>query len=437
MKELKNEMICKFDEKYRQNKNNKIIENAIKNVGIKKFCLNNDVIKGTGDFFNIELPKSKIYNQENSGRCWLFAGINLIKNDVAKNLNVNESDFALSANYISFLDKLEKSNTVYNRIIENPNFDFAEEMKHEYLQFGVFEGGYFEYFREIVNKFGLVPENVMPEVMCSRNSQGLMDLLDDKINKDMFKIINAKTRNKNELHIMKEQMLQENYNLLSKCLGELPLTFDFEYKNKEGKIVKLKNISPIEFARKYLTINLNDFVALANVPMYNKEYNKLYRKKYFENVFESGYVEFINSPIEVLKEAALKQLKAGVPVYLGCNVTRMQDKELGIMDANLFNYADTFEIDLPTKREALNIRNLGFQHVMLITGAHVEDDKIIRWKIEDSHGDKTHKNGYYIMNDNFFDSFVLEVVVDKKYLGEEQLKVLGEEPILFECTEPF
>lgn len=437
MKDLNSKLLNKFDNLYKQEKSNKILENAIKNVGINKVCLNNEVVNKTRNIFSVELPKSKIYNQEESERCWIHAGINLIKNNVAKNLNIEESEYALSVNYLAFLDKLEKSNTIYNRIIENDDFNYEEEIKKDYLKFGVYEGGYFEYFRSLVNKYGIVPELVMPDVKCSKVSRDLTRILSDKVKKDVFKLIKFKKEKWNNFDEIKEEMLKENYNLLAKCLGELPFTFDYEYKDKDGECRKITNITPKEFANKYLTIELNNLIGVANVPMYNKEYNRLYRKNYTENVYANSYVEFMNMPIEVLKDLAIRHLKDGIPVYFGCDMKKMRENDLGVMDSELYNYKDTFNIELLSKEEALSMYDIDFQHVMLITGVHIENEKVIRWKIEDSYGDKVHKDGYYIMNDNFFEAFVIEVIIDKKYLSKEQLEILNQEPILFDVTEPF
>lgn len=436
MKDLNRELLGKFDNLYKQDKSNKIIENAIKNVGIHSFCLNSDVVNQTRNIFNIELPKAKIYNQEESERCWIHAGINLIKNNVAKNLNILESEYALSVNFFAFLDKLEKANTIYNRIIENDNFNFDNEIKKDYLKYGIYEGGYFEYFRALVIKYGIVPEVVMPDVKCSKISADLNRIFSDKVKKDVYQLIKLKKEHWNHFDETKENMLKENYNLLAKCLGEFPVVFDYEYKDKNGECIKITNITPKEFADRYLTIHLNNFIGVANVPMYNKEYNKLYRKNYAENVYGNSYVEFINLPIESLKELAIKHLKDGVPVYFGCDMKWMRENDLGIMDSNLYNYKDVFSIELLSKEEALSMYSIDFQHVMLITGVHIENNKIIRWKIEDSYGDKIHQDGYYVMNDNFFEDFVIEVIIDKKYLNKEQLEILNQEPILFDFDEP-
>ncbi len=439
MLDLEYKFLNQLDLEYQKDKNNKIIENAIKNVGICKFCLDLEVVSKTKDIFNIELPKSKIYDQQDSQRCWIHAGINFIKNNVAKNLNVEENEYALSVNYLAFLDKMEKANSLYNHVIENDCFDYEHEIKEEYLKLSVYEGGYFEYFRALVNKYGIVPECVMSDVSSSKESGMLTMIFKDKVKKDLFKLIELKKneKEKEKLFLVKEEMLQENYNLLSKCLGKLPIRFDYEYKNKEGNCVKISNISPMEFKEKFLTMDLDNYVGIANVPMYNKEYFKLYQKKYTENVFRHSYVEFINMPINVLKELAIKQLKDGVPVYFGCNMTKMKNSNLGIMDSKLYNYEKVLGINLLSKKEALSMYDIDYQHVMLITGVHIENGKSIRWKIEDSYGDNVHKNGYYVMNDNFFDDFVIEVIIHKKYLSLEQLKFFEQKPILFDMNEPF
>lgn len=438
MKNLDFKVIENYKEIYNKDINNKIIENAITKNGINKVCLNSDVIKRNRNLFNIELPKTKIYDQKDSSRCWIHAGINLIKNNIADNLNLKEENYALSINYLSFLDKLEKSNSMYERVIENDKFNLNEEINKDYLKYGVYEGGYFEYFRSLVNKYGIVPETIMPDVESSLHSQELSRLFNEKVKKDIFNLLDLKKNSViDDLRKEKNKMLEENYNILAKCLGDLPVKFNYEYKDKEDKYVIIKNITPKEFANKYLTINLNDLVSISNLPMFNKEYNKLYRKKYSENIIEDCIIQFVNLPIEILKELAVKQLKDNMPVIFGCDMKKMRNNDLGIMDAELYNYKDVFKFELLSKEEALNLYDISYEHVMLITGVHVVDNKIIRWKVEDSYGDKVHKDGYYVLNDNFFNDFVIQVIIDKKYLSIEQLKLFDQDPILFEMDDPF
>ena len=171
--------------------------------------------------------------------------------------------------------------------------------------------------------------------------------------------------------------------------------------------------------------------------MYNKKYYKVYRKKYAGDIYKNSYVKYINLPIEDLKELTIKQLKDNIPVYMGVHIRKFRDIKSGILDTRLYNYNDTLNLRTLSKEEALNLYDISMQHAMVFTGVNLINGKPQRWKIEDSHGDKDKVNGYYIMNDNFFNEFVLSVVIDKKYLTEEQLKYLEQEPIEFEIEDPF
>lgn len=439
MKNIEYDFFKIASSKYNEDINNKLYEEKIKKFGIEKVCVDESIINNIPNTFNIELPSLNIYDQGDSERCWICAGINLIKNNVVRNLDIVENDFKISVNYLSFLDKLEKSNSLYNRIIETKKLDFNKEIKDGYLEFKLCEGGYFSFFKALVNKYGIVPESIMPEVSCSFNSLELRKVFREKVKKDICKLLKLKKEknSKDKLYNVKNQFLIENYNILSKCLGEIPIMFDFEYTNKSGDDVKLVNITPQEFSKKYLTVDLDNFISIGNFPFYNKKYYKVYRKNKIENVYENSYVDFLNLPIDDLKTFAIKQLKDGVPVWVGMELRKMRDRQLGILDTNLYHYKNVFFYDQLTKEEALSLYEIDFEHCMVITGVQIENDIPVKWKIEDSYGTGVHQNGYYIMNDNYFNEYVFEILINKKYLSLKQLDLLKQKPILMNANEPF
>ena len=171
--------------------------------------------------------------------------------------------------------------------------------------------------------------------------------------------------------------------------------------------------------------------------MYNKEYYKLYQKKHLGSVYENSHVKYLNLPIDDLKELTIKQLKDNIPVYMGAHILKFRDKKSGVLDTRLYNYEDTLNLKRLSKKEALDLYDISMHHIMSFTGVNLVNDKPQRWKVEDSYGDKEKINGYYIMNDNFFNEFVLSVVIDKKYLSEKQLKLLDQEPIEFAVEDTF
>lgn len=433
------EQLENFRKVYNSEKTNKIIENAITNNGLENACINRDIIIENQPIFNVELPESKRYDQKDSWKCWIFGGLNLIKYNIAKNLDMNVMDLELSSNHISFYDKLEKSNNVYENVINLENTEFDYLCKNEVLKFCVSEGGYWDMFVSIVNKYGIIPYSYNFDAVESTAVQRVEYLYTEKIKKDVLKLIELKKSKVdiNSLRKEKDKFLQENYTLLCKIYGE-PLTkFDFEYKDKDGNYKRIKNLTPIEFKNKFLDLKLENFVTIGNTPMYNKEYYKIYQKKYLGNIYEKSYVKYLNLPIEDLKELTIKQLKDNIPVYMGAHFLKFRDKKSGVLDIRLYNYEDTLKMKRLSKEESLNLYDISMHHIMSFTGVNLVDDKPQRWKVEDSYGDKEKVNGYYIMNDNFFDEFVLSVVIDKKYLSENQLKLLDQKPIEFAVEEPF
>lgn len=433
------EQIDEFKKIYNSEKTNKIIENAITKNGLENACINRDIIIENQPIFNIELPESKRYDQKDSWRCWIFGGLNLIKHNISKNLNMNVIDLELSNNHIAFYDKLEKSNNTYENIIDANNVDFEYIHKDETLKFCVSEGGYWDMFVSIVNKYGIVPYSYNPDTVESTTVQNVEYLYTEKIKKDILKLIELKKNGMdiNVLRIEKKKFLQENYILLCKIYGEPTTKFNFEYKDKDGNYKKIENLTPIDFKNRFLNLKLEDFVTIGNTPMYNKEYYKLYQKKHLGNVYGKSYVKYLNLPIEDLKELSIKQLKDNVPVYMGAHILKFRDKKSGVLDIRLYNYEDTLNLKRLSKEEALNLYDISMHHIMSFTGVNLVNGKPQRWKVEDSYGDKEKVNGYYIMNDNFFNEFVLSVVIDKKYLSEKQLKLLEQKPIKFAVEDTF
>lgn len=429
------EEIKMFSKKYNEDTQNKVIEKNITEKGLEAACISGEVIKENERIFNIELPDCKRQDQSESHRCWIYAGLNTLKYNISKNLNIDINELDLSTNYIAFFDRLEKANKAYENAINLNNLDFDYINKENIFRYAGSEGGRWEYFVAIINKHGLVPRNIMPDTFETKNWEKLERVYTEKVVKDVLKLLKLKEKNISidELRKIKERFIGENYSILSKILGEPKYEFTYEYKDINNEEQKIENITPLQFKEKFLSLKVEDFVSIGNVPMYNKEYYKIYRKKYMGGV---GNAEFLNLPINEIKELVINQLKDSIPVYMGVNITKFRDDKSGVLDTRLYNYKEMLGIESLTKEEALNMYNIRYHHAMIFCGVHLVNNKPIRWKIEDSYGDKEKFNGYYIMNDNYFDEFVINIVIDKKYLNEKQLKGLEQEPIEIEGEEP-
>lgn len=437
--ELEINKIKEFSKEYNSNNDNKNIENSIVKKGIEKTCINNNVLIENQPIFNIELLEGKKYNQQQSSMCWIFAGFNLIRYNIANNLNINIKNVNLSNNYISFFDKLEKSNNVYENIINSKNTDLDYLKNEKFIDYCVTEAGYWEWFVAIVEKYGLIPYKCYPDVYENQNTFNINSLYIEKVKKDILELIELKKNNTdiNILRAKKELYLKNNYEFLSKILGEPPLEFSYEYKDKNDKNIILNKITPIEFKNKFLTLNLKEFVNIGNMPMYNKKYYTLYRQKYLGNVYGNSTVKYLNLPINDLKTLSIKQLNDGLPVYFGSYVFKCRNLKSGILDTRLYNYSDILNFKKLFKKEALNLNDINMHHCMVFTGVNIINNKPQRWKVEDSFGCNNELNGNYVMNDNFFNEFVFNVIINKKYLSKEQIEMLNQESIDFDLNDPF
>lgn len=426
--------IKEFSKEYNNNPINKIIENAITANGLEEACLNRDIVEENQFVFNIELPDSKRYDQKDSWKCWIYAGLNMIKHNMAKNLKINLMDFELSSNYIAFYDKLEKSNYVYENIIqlpENADLDFIK--KEKIIDNCVAETGDWEHFKTVISKYGIVPNKYMPNPVEGERVEKITRLYREKVKKDIVYLWKAKQQKKDQetLRNMKKEYIKENYIFLSKILGEPPHTFDYEYINKNNEYIKRKKMTPMDFLTQYLSVDLEDFIKIGNVPMYNKEYEKIYEKKYCGNIYGKTKVKFLNLPIEDLKNMAVQQLKDGMPVYMSLHTLKSRCEKYGILDTRIYNYEQTLGITPLSKKEGFDFSEICPNHCMVLTGVNVVDKKSQRWKVEDSYGIEKKPKGYYIMNDNFFEKFVSNIIIHKKYLTEKQRKLLEQEPIKY------
>ena len=434
MKNIKLSDIKKFKKEYEQDLNNKLLEMAITNNGINEVALNTSIISENKMLFNIELPESTRTNQKDSGRCWCYAGLNFLKHNIAKNMNIPIKNLNLSANYLTFYDKLEKMNTILEKVITKKNMNIETIKKLKISEYD--EGGYWEFFKELIKKYGIIPLEYMKENKVSSNSEIANKIIDAKIKRDIYTILEYKKNNSSikELEKLTKKLMQENYEILSKIFTSPPLIINLEYIDKDKKLITL-SLTPQEFYKKYCTINIDDYISISSVDMYNKEYYKKYINNSNENIFNLGKQEFINLPKNEFKSLIIKQLKKKEPVWFATEIEEMFNNDNSILDTRIYNYEKLFNFKQLTTREGLNLNYYTSCHAMCMVGVHIYKSKPLRWKVENSWGD-SNNNGYLVMNDNYFDKFVMEAAINKNYLTKKQLKVLKSKPINLDLNDP-
>jgi len=438
MMKITKESLTQYKEKYDNTPTNKVVQNAIAKVGINKSSIDNNMTRRHNFVFSHETEKGEITNQKSSGRCWMFAALNTARVDTMEKLNVKTFEF--SQNYTLFWDKLEKSNYFLDSIIETVDEPLNSRLVQHLLQDPVQDGGQWDMFSGILEKYGAVPKSAMPETYHSSNTRELNQLLTAKLRDFAAKIRESYKDGKTteELIDQKEDYLYFVYALLVKTLGEVPETFTYEYRDKDENFHRISDITPQEFFEKYVAWDLEERISLINAPTEDKPFGKAYTVKYLGTIKEAQPIKYVNAPIEALKEAAVQSIKDGEPVWFGCDVGKMLDREAGIMDDRAYDYEATLgeSVEL-TKAQRLDYGESLLTHAMVFVGVDLDDEgNPIKWKVENSWGDKNGDKGVYSMTDKWFEEYNYQVAVKRKYIDEKWLKALEEPVVELEPWDP-
>ena len=429
-KEFKN-----LEENYHKDDKNIVIKHALSKNPISEIVYDAkneiDVIND----FSIDIKTLPVCNQKNSGRCWIFAACNFLREKIAHELNV--ANFELSQNYIAFFDKLEKSNYLLSSIadlIENkPN----ERVLMHLLYNGVGDGGQWDMFVNLIKKYGVVPKNAMKESYQSSatmESDALINSLCRQFAVKAQKLF--KEGKKEEILTLKKDTIQLIYNLLVNSFGLPPKTFDFEYKDKDGKFHSLNDMSPLSFYEKFVK-NIDDYVSIVNAPTKTKEFYKTYTIAYLNNVIEGKDIVHLNLPMNRVKELIINQLKDGEIVWFGSDVLKYRERTLGLWDDLSYDYLSAFGFDLKfDKGDMLDYHESAMNHAMCLTGVNIKNGLPNRWKVENSWGKDVGNEGYFIMSDSWFDRYVYQAVVNKKYLNEKELAAFKSDPVVLDPWDP-
>ena len=436
MDAIKKEYLAKELNNYQKDEKNKILRHALVKNSIYTIASSQDEIKEMDFNFDINIKTLSAANQKASGRCWIFAATNVCREIIAAKCNLDS--FELSQSYVAFYDRLEKANYLLESVIELIDQDYDDRTLTFLLQNGVGDGGQWDMFVNLVNKYGLCPKNVYPETNTSSATRETAQLINFNIRKFASE---AKAlyqqKGLDAVKKLKEELLNKIYFLLIDAYGVPPTEFDFEYTDKDKKYHLEKGFTPLSFKDQYLGNQLDDFVSLINAPTKDKPFGKTYTIKYLGNVVDGKIVTHLNVTMERMKELILAQLKDNRIVWFGSDVGFYGDREEGVWDDTRFDLLTPFGMNLNMdKGESLDYHASQMNHAMCITGVSFKEGKPSKWKIENSWGTDRAKAGYYIMSASWFDQFVYQAVVDKKYLNQEELKALKEKPIVLKPWDP-
>ena len=433
-----NQLKSSFDEQAHQTQ-----KSVIENKTLKTLSYNVDALKANDNFFKYRVDVKGITNQKSSGRCWMFTSMNNLRPAVMKKFNIDEFDFSHNFNY--FYDLLEKSNLFLENIIATAHEPMDTQAVTNLFKSPVGDGGVWNLFYNIGEKYGVVPASVMPETEHSNSTGQLTSVLNERLRKGGYDI-RAKFEEANTVQMsglegsftyqarqIKMNVLKDVYKLLCICLGEPPTEFTWKFVDKDGKNREVKS-TPKEFYKSIIPQNYNpeNFIMIMNDP--TREYYKIYEIDNYRNTYEGVNWVYLNLPNEDIKSAAIKSIKDGQTLYASCDVGKQSNTKQGVgfMDYGLYDYGKFLGIDLNMDKKArILTRQSGSSHAMLIVAVDTDNnDKPTKWLFENSWGPDSGNKGYLTFTDKWFDEYMFRIVINKKYLDSKALKALNQKPIM-------
>lgn len=439
--EIRTEELEQAFENYSQCKKNTILRHALSNCAMDSVCSDLDCLSQKQFTFNVDVKTLPVSNQRRSGRCWIFSASTVLREIIQKKIHVKDQ-FEISQNYISYFDKLEK----YNYYLENIlTYAFHGEERNSrkmtFLLMGVGDGGQWDMYVDLVKKYGIVPKSVFPETEQSNNTHLCTSLLNSAMRQFASEVYHRieKGTTLEELYQLKSATMEKIHAVLTSCFGIPPKSFDFEYTDEEGQYHIEKNLTPKSFFEKYVGEEIDEFVSLIHAPTKDKEYYQTYHIELVGNVIGGKPITHLNLPLERIEELIISQLKDGEIVWFGSDVSYYGKRSEGVWDDKSYDYMTPFGFDFKfDKADMLDFSNSMMNHAMCITGVNLDNEgKPTRWKIENSWGDDIGKKGYFVMSQSWFESFVYQAAVKKKYLNEKELSALKAEPKLLPPWDPF
>ena len=429
---ISEDMLGRIRQGYTGTPEQKAVKNALASNSIAALAVNSENLSMIDTHFSHQVKTKGITDQKSSGRCWLFTGLNVLRAKMITKYDLPEFEF--SQNYNSFYDLLEKSNLFLQAIIDTRNLPMDDRKVDWLMKNPIGDGGQFTGVSNLIMKYGVVPKSAMPETFQSNNTGQMTMILKWKLREFALELREMKSA---KLAERKEVMLTEIYRILVECLGVPPTEFEWTRYNKEGKVVSVKKYTPKGFYNEFIGEDLeNNYVMIMNDP--TREYGKVYEIEYDRHVYDGENWLYINLPIERVKELAIASIKDNTAMYFSCDVGKFSNSKKGTLDINNMDYESLFRTKFPMdKKQRIQTYSSGSSHAMTLIAVDLDEvGKPRKWMVENSWGAASGYKGNLIMTDKWFEEYMFRVVLEKKYVPADVLKMLEQKPVLLPAWDP-
>lgn len=450
------EMMGQIRSSYSGQGADKALRNAMVNNNIAKLALNHENANAFDTHFSNRVMSKAVTDQKSSGRCWMFTGMNVMRNKAIRRFDL-PADFQFSQAYLFFYDQLEKSNLFLQAVIDTKDQPFDSKEVEWLFKNPLSDGGQFTGIANLTEKYGLVPSDVMPETFNTNNTSEISKLISLKLrefglelresgstkgsDKGAVPSIARKTVGKTvsaaSAQARKTEMLGTIYRMLCLAFGEPPAEFDWTQRNAKGDAVSTEHFTPKSFYEKYAKTDFSKYYMIMNDP--TREYHKVYEIQYDRHVYDGQNWKYLNLPMEEIAPLCIASIKDSTMMYFSCDVAKFLDREKGYMDPSNYDYGSlmgtTFGMN---KEQRVKTGASGSSHAMTLCAVDLDAaGKPIKWMVENSWGSSYGYQGFLIMSNEWFNEYMFRVVIEEQYMPASLLnEIKSQKPIMLPAWDP-
>lgn len=431
------EMLEKIKSEQPNSAADRALRTALAGTSINQLAKNPNNPASSDTYFSHSVPSKGITDQQSSGRCWLFTGMNVMRAKMIKKYNLGA--FQFSQSYSFFYDQLEKSNLFLQAVIDNAKKPMDDKLVEWLFKNPLSDGGTFCGVQDVMMKYGVVPAEAMPESYNANNTSRMSAIIALKLREYGLALRQGAAQGQKPavLEKRKVEMLGTIYRILSTCLGEPPTTFKWTMKDANGRPVSTKEYTPKSFYDEYVGEDLkNNYVMLMNDP--SRPYHRTYTIDMDRHSYDGAQWTYLNLPIEEIKPLAIASIKDSTMMYFSCDVGKFYDSKTGVLCTENFDYATLFDTDFPMdKADRIRTFASASSHAMTLMAVDLDaEGKPTKWMVENSWGPNSGVKGHLIMTDKWFDEYMFRVVVEKRFVPEKLLKLYNHEPTRLPAWDP-
>lgn len=415
----------------------RIAMNAVTRTSIDEIAVDRARMLDVGRSMSHRLDNWDAVHQHKSGRCWLFATLNLLRVHTRQKLGVKTFEF--SQNHAMYWDKIERANYFLEDVIELAGTAADDRTVRFLLENVLGDGGQWNMAVSVLEKHGVVPKSLMPETESSSNTARMNRSLQTQLRKSTRVLREAVTGGSSqaELTLLKNELLADTHRILTVHLGVPPTQFEWQWNDDENAFHDAGQFTPQSFLAEYTNIVLGDYVCLVDDPRPENPKERAMTVARLGNVVGGVDVLYLNTDIDLMGRLAASAIVRGEPVWFGCDFGFHMEHTQGLWSEKLVDYSAVYGVDLATtKEERVRYRDSAMDHAMLFTGVDLEEGEPRRWRVENSWGTERFDNGFCTMDHSWFREYVFEVVVRKDSLPAGLRDALTREPIVLDPWDP-